>query len=62
LATFVALVHAPICACRSHIIGADTTWGPALGCALCGLSLLLEKAARRRLIAMCVANVIADTC
>lgn len=58
LSTFIALVWAPICTLRSHILPPGVAdahgWGPGLGSALCGFSILLERKSRRRELALFV--------
>ena len=47
LGTFIAVIWGSVCAHR-QLTGSDTVGGPAMGSALCGLSLLLEPSSSRR--------------
>eukprot|EP00941_MAST-03F_sp_MAST-3F-sp1_P006037 g6037.t1 len=55
LATFVGIIWASICSCRNMLRQSlDETTGVVLGCALCGLSILIERKSRRSALALYV--------
>lgn len=53
LACFISSIWASVCLVR-NLLRNDTPWGPLLGAATCGLSVLLEQPSRRHELAMYV--------
>jgi len=47
LGTFIGIIWGWIIVLR-QVLGRDTSWGPAIGSFTCGLSILLEKKAKKK--------------